>query len=361
MSKTKYYLDPDLVKRQQTAVEYVQQPCKDVLGIVTWGTRGSKDVCAPNKMHYGGNTTCLELKSKYFHPGLKFYLDAGGGMQPAGEAAAPFIGDILRGANHAVLIGFTHYHWDHVVGMPFTGFPFIDRTRVYVFGPKGKHIGPKEALEHGNFKKPFFPIPFQQIGYHFQFKNIRQTTTMVGLMHKDILGITWLSKINYQQKCNDPKATVTISQIHYLPAYRKRKTVPLRDCVKIFMNYTFHPDTTISYAFEMPTGEKFVFLTDHELQESVSASMLDHVRGANCLIVDCQYKIDEYKKMYTGWGHGCDEYVVTLCEKANVELNLITHHDPKRTDSGVDGVANQVAKQFAATQAAGDYGLLILN
>ena len=30
----------------------------------TWGAGGSKDVCSPNKMHYGGNTTCLELRSK---------------------------------------------------------------------------------------------------------------------------------------------------------------------------------------------------------------------------------------------------------------------------------------------------------
>ncbi len=361
MSSTKYLLDPDLVKRQQTAVEYVQTPCEDTLGVVTWGTRGSKDVCAPNKMHYGGNTTCWELRSKYFHPGLKFYIDAGGGMQPAGEAAGPFIGDILRGVDHAVIIGFTHYHWDHIVGLPFTGYPFIERTCLYIFGPKAGHIGPKEALAQGSLKKPFFPVPFQEIGHHFQFKNIKQATTAVGLLHKDVPGIEWMSRIAYNQKINNPDATIDIPRIHFSAEYRKRKTVLLRECVKVFMNNTFHPDPTITYKLEMPSGERFVFMTDHELQESVSQGLLQHIKGADCLIVDCQYKIDEYKTMYTGWGHGCDEYVVTLSKQSDIGLTLLHHHDPKRTDSGVDSVTNNVAKGFSNTMAAGDYGVIIMK
>lgn len=361
MSVCKYSIDSDLVKRHQTAVEYVQKPCEDVLGVVTWGTRGSKDVCSPNKMHYGGNTTCLELRSKHFHPNMKFYLDAGGGLQPAGESAGSFTSDILRGLDHAVVFGFTHYHWDHIVGLPFTSFPFINTTCLYVFGPKGKHIGPKQAVINGAFKKPFFPIPFQQIGSHFEFKNITQSTTQVGLLHKDVLGIRWLPKVRYSQLLADPKSTVSIQRIHSNLALRKKERVLLKDCVKIFMYYTFHPDTTITYAFEMPGKEKFVFLTDHELQESVSHDLLRHIQGADCLIVDCQYKIEEYRSMYTGWGHGCDEYVVTLANQANVGTTLLTHHDPKRTDSGIDVIANNVAKGFSNTLAAADYGLLQLN
>ncbi|MGK5093732.1 hypothetical protein WDW89_17185 [Deltaproteobacteria bacterium TL4] len=360
-SDNKYYLDPDLIKRQQTAIEYVQSPCKDTLGVVTWGTRGSKDVCAPNKMHYGGNTTCLELRSKHFHPDMKFYLDGGGGMQPAGEATGPFISNILRGSDHAVLIGFTHYHWDHIVGLPFTGFPFINQTCLYVFGPKGRNVGPKEAISTGSFRKPFFPIPFQQIGYHFQFKNIPQSTALVGLLHKDVLGIEWIPKVSYNQKSDKPKATVKIPRVHYKAIRREKFMVPLSECVKIFMYYTFHPDTTITYALEMPTGEKFVFLTDHELQESVSQDLLNHVKQADCLLIDCQYKIEEYKAMYTGWGHGCDEYVVTLCDLAKIKMALLCHHDPKRTDSGVDSMINNVASKFSNTVGAGDYGVLVMK
>ena len=357
----KYSLDPDLVKRQQIAIQYVQQPCTDKLGVVTWGTRGSKDVCAPNKMHYGGNTTCLELRSKYFHPGLKFFIDGGGGMQPAGEAAGPFVSNILRHLDHAVMIGFTHYHWDHIVGLPFTGFPFIEQTCLYAFGPKGQTIGPKEAISQGAFRKPFFPIPYQQIGYHFQFKNIPQPTTLVGVMHKDVLGIEWLPKVAYLQKGNHPDATVSIPRIHYKAEYREKTTVLFSECVKIFMYNTFHPDPTITYTILLPSGERFVFLTDHELQESASQDMVRHISGANALLVDCQYKIDEYKAMYTGWGHGCDEYVVTLSKLANIETVLLCHHDPKRSDSGVDSLTDGVAKHFPNTHAAGDYGVLTIN
>ena len=361
MSSVKYLLDPDLIKRQQMAVEYVQQPCEDKLGIVTWGTRGSKDVCAANKMHYGGNTSCWELKSQFFHPELKFYIDAGGGMQPAGEAAGPFIGDILRGSDHLVIIGFTHYHWDHIVGLPFVGYPFIERTCLYIFGPRAGRIGPKETLEQGSLRKPFFPVPFQEIGHHIQFKNVKQPTTTVGLLHQDVLGIEWMSKMVYHKKLNNPKATVDISRIHYSPEYRKKTTVSLQECTKIFMYYTFHPDPTITYCFELPTGDRFVLLTDHELQESVSKGVLQHIQGADCIIIDCQYKVEEYRNLYTGWGHGCDEYVVTLAKQANIGFSLLHHHDPKRTDSGVDILTNKVAKSYSNTMAAGDYGIVIIK
>lgn len=360
MATVKYFLDPDLVKRQKIAIEYVQSICSDSLGVVTWGTRGSKDVCAANKMHYGGNTTCLEIRSKYFHPAMKFYIDAGGGMQPAGEASASFIGDILRGIDHAVIIGFTHYHWDHVVGLPFTGYPFIERTCVYLFGPKENTIGPKEAIAQGSFKKPFFPVPFQQVGHHLQFKN-HPAVTQVGLIHKDVLGIEWISQINYLQKIQDKEATVSIPRIHFFPEYREKETVLLKECVKIFMLNTFHPDTTITYCIELPTGEKFVFLTDHELQESVSQNLLKHVKDASCLMIDCQYKYDEYKSMYTGWGHGCDKYASNLIKNADIGLSLICHHDPQRTDSGIDTIADSVAKVSPDTMAAGDYGLILIN
>ena len=361
MTSVQYLLNPDLVKRHQIATEYVQQPCQDKLGVVSWGTRGSKDVCAANKMHYGGNTSCWELRSQFFHPGLKFYIDAGGGMQPAGEAAGPFIGDVLRGLEHLVLIGFTHYHWDHIVGFPFVGFPFLEQTYLYVFGPAAGQFGPKEALEQGAFKKPFFPIAFQEIGHHFQFRGIPQPTTLVGLLHKDILGIEWMSKILYQRKSDDPNSTIEISHIQSSMEDEQKTTVLLKECTKIFMRYTFHTDPTITYCFELPTGERFTLLTDHELQESVSHGMLRHLEGTDCLIVDCQYKFDEYRAMYTGWGHGCDEYLIHLAQKANIGLALLHHHDPKRTDSGVDVVTENVAKKFPNTMAAGDYGLVIIK
>ena len=94
-------------------------------------------------MHYGGNTTCLELRSKHFHPNMKFYLDAGGGLQPAGESAGSFTSDILRELDHAVVFGFITPLI--ILSDSFTSFPFINTTAFMFLVLKG-HIGPKQAV-----------------------------------------------------------------------------------------------------------------------------------------------------------------------------------------------------------------------
>src|SRR2546423_1087527 len=70
-----------------------------------WGTRGSIATPGPDTVHFGGNTSCVEVTT---NNGSRFVLDCGTGARPLGAnwlATAP---KPIRGS---LLIG--HTHWDH--------------------------------------------------------------------------------------------------------------------------------------------------------------------------------------------------------------------------------------------------------
>ena len=73
-----------------------------------WGTRGSVPVSSPQMTRYGGDTTCIEVRSE---SGGRLILDAGTGIHALGDSM-----------DHEIptdcTICFSHAHWDHLQGLP---------------------------------------------------------------------------------------------------------------------------------------------------------------------------------------------------------------------------------------------------
>ncbi|TFG96145.1 MAG: phytochrome sensor protein, partial [Myxococcales bacterium] len=95
-----------------------------------WGTRGSIPKPGPTTLRYGGNTSCVEVRSA---DGTLVVIDSGSGIHALGL-------ELMRsgeGARHGhLLIG--HTHWDHVQGFPFFA-PFFVREGCWdVFAPGGR-------------------------------------------------------------------------------------------------------------------------------------------------------------------------------------------------------------------------------
>src|SRR5271169_4138703 len=75
-----------------------------------WGVRGSIPVAAYDFLGCGGNTTCVELRID----GSVLIIDAGTGIRKLGiELQREF------GAKLSVDLLLTHFHWDHIQGLPF--------------------------------------------------------------------------------------------------------------------------------------------------------------------------------------------------------------------------------------------------
>jgi len=74
-----------------------------------WGSRGSIPVSGKKYAKYGGDTTCLEIRTK---SNDIIIVDAGTGIRRLGN-------QMMKEGFTKFHLVFTHAHWDHVLGMPF--------------------------------------------------------------------------------------------------------------------------------------------------------------------------------------------------------------------------------------------------
>ena len=90
-----------------------------------WGVRGSYPAPFSTHMKVGGNTPCVEIRSG----NQLFILDAGTGIIPLGNAL------MRQNEIRTVTIILTHYHWDHIAGLPFFVPAFVPGWKINIYGP----------------------------------------------------------------------------------------------------------------------------------------------------------------------------------------------------------------------------------
>jgi len=101
-----------------------------------WGTRGSVAKPGPSTTRYGGNTSCVEVRSAR---GTLVVIDCGTG----GHALAQkLMAEGARGGH--ILI--SHTHWDHIQGIPFFEPLFAPGGEWDIYGPKGLRESLRDAL-----------------------------------------------------------------------------------------------------------------------------------------------------------------------------------------------------------------------
>jgi len=78
--------------------------------------------------------------------------------------------------------------------------------------------------------------------------------------------------------------------------------------------------------------------------------LTDFLRGVDMLIMDTQYKRNEYAE-HVGWGHGCLDDVVALAIQAEVKRLFLFHHDPDHDDATMDAMVAHAQKLVANQKA----------
>jgi phosphoribosyl 1,2-cyclic phosphodiesterase len=76
--------------------------------VTLWGTRGSLPSPGPDTVHYGGNTSCAEVRGSN---GALVLLDSGTEIVPLGATVEP--------ARTRLDLLLTHLHADHIQGLGF--------------------------------------------------------------------------------------------------------------------------------------------------------------------------------------------------------------------------------------------------
>lgn len=250
--------------------------------VTIWGCRGSLPTPGKNKLRYGGNTTCLEVR---LGDGTVIVIDAGTGIR--------LLGKKLMSDEHLreIFLILTHSHWDHLMGFPFFVPAYSKRFKINVRGgPIAKETIRKNLQQQ--MEAPYFPVPFSYMKAEFDFTH----------------GIPKVKQVG--------KAAVTPIALS-------------------------HPNG--GYGFKIEEGDQsFVFLTDNELEYQHEGGCqryeyLSFCRDADLLIHDAQYTDDEYQRFET-WGHSTYRQALDLAISAKVKRVGLFHHDPDRTDEDVDRI-----------------------
>jgi phosphoribosyl 1,2-cyclic phosphodiesterase len=116
-----------------------------------WGVRGSIPAPGPGTVRYGGNTSCVSLRTRQ---GRLIILDCGTGARNLGMSLLD--GPFGRGRGEASIL-LSHAHWDHIQGFPFFVPLYIPGNVFNVFGG-GKSSSMLEGILEGQMAPQYFPV-----------------------------------------------------------------------------------------------------------------------------------------------------------------------------------------------------------
>jgi phosphoribosyl 1,2-cyclic phosphodiesterase len=263
----------------------------DGLTFTFHGVRGSVAIDRADSARYGGSTICISARLSDDH---YLVLDAGTGLRdlqhhiPAGSV------------NHFTFL-VTHFHWDHLLGLPFFR-PLYQPGNAFTFYATPVEGSTVEAGIAGVMEPPLFPVPLHVALSDRTFRAASPDGWAVGPL------AIRSARLNHPQGVN---------------AYR-----------------IDHGDRRLVLATDVEAGDP---QSDEKL--------VSLARGADVLIHDAQYLPDEIET-YKGWGHSTWDQAVDIAERAGVERLVIISHDPERTDEGVDALQAAARERFPNTDAA---------
>lgn len=272
-----------------------------------WGVRGSIPSPGPRTVRYGGNTTCIEVRTD---DDTLIVIDGGTGIFPLAQS---LVASGKRPIEANIFI--THSHWDHIHGLPFFSPLFIKGSRVRLHGATDPDTG--KGVEHVmgvQLQNSYFPVSETQMDATIEYR------------------------------------TLTVGE-----------PVPVSDALvsNVVMS---HPVTDLGYRIDC-NGKSMFFSGDHEplfniypgdhpehavFQQHVEqrTSAIDElIHGVDVLVMDCSYTREEYPSK-VGWGHGTFDSALAIALRAGAKKLYCTHHEPTRSDDELEAVFAEVMARY---------------
>ena len=252
-----------------------------------------------NYEKYGGNTTCIQITTRKEDV---LFIDAGTGIRELGN-------HLLQTDKTHIHLLLTHFHWDHIQGLPYFKPAYRENVRIDVYGrpPAGWSL---QSCVESVLVPPHFPLSPAALKADIQYHPIQTDPFKIG------------------------ETLIT----------------------PVFLN---HPNGGVGYKI---SGEEksFVFLTDNELRFPHPARQdfrvyVDFVRKADLLIHDAEFMPDEYESR-KGWGHSSVDDAVRLAVEAEVGQLGLFHHNQDRTDQELDKLVRH-AQELAESSPVNCFGV----
>ena len=281
-----------------------------------WGVRGSIASPGPHTVRYGGNTTCIEIRTDNNE---LIILDAGTGIFPLSQtllAEMPITANVL----------ITHSHWDHIQGLPFFIPNFIPGNSLRLHGGfdpvSGKGI---EQVMSVQLQYSYFPVREEEMKGRIEYVTL------------------------------SPGEPVQVGSATVTPCLLNHPVVDFGyriDCngKSVFFTGDHEPP----YNIYDPQDEGYAAY--QSLVDEKNRAIVEAILGVDVLIADTSYTAEEYPAK-KGWGHGTFATSIELAQQAGVQVLFCTHHEPTRSDDALESAFAKALSQHGSPQQGLDIRL----
>jgi len=270
-----------------------------------WGVRGSIPTVDPATWRFGGNTPCLDFVAP---DGTQFILDCGTGLRMLGNRWASE--DSVRPSEAHIFV--THYHWDHIQGLPFFAPLYVEKNEFQFYSFRSKFLGPDSLRQvfETQMALPYFPVDFSAMSAKRKFRELEG-------------GETFLVGEN-----------------------------------KVTARHINHPQGCLGFRIETPAGT-IVYATDNEPGDpALDLSLRELAVGADIFVNDAQFTPSQLASTKKGWGHSSWKEGVNIAKEVGAKTLVLFHHDPDSADRTVDAILRDARDEFDSVFAASE-GMVI--
>ncbi|MHB1687518.1 MAG: MBL fold metallo-hydrolase [Ignavibacteriaceae bacterium] len=254
-----------------------------------WGTRGSIPVPGNKTIKFGGNTPCVELRTD---ANQIFIFDAGSGIRELGKQL------VQEDFKKDIKIFLSHYHWDHIQGIPFFLPLYKENNKIIFFGESDNEKSIENLLSD-QMNDNYFPVKINQVKSKIRFEKI----TTDNVFNYDGLEIKTM-RANHSSPTLVYKILCGNTSIVYMP-----------DNELFIENYNPQP----SFSEIKKLNENFIKFCS----------------GCDYLIHDTFYD-ESTLKQKKGWGHSSNIYLAYFSILAEVKNLVLFHYNPDYDDRKIE-------------------------
>jgi phosphoribosyl 1,2-cyclic phosphodiesterase len=260
--------------------------------------RYMRELPQERKGGFGGNTPCCEVISG----STSILLDGGSGLRRKGNELMRGPCGNGTGETHLFL---THFHWDHVIGIPFFMPLFVPGNIVHIYAVEPEAERTLRTL----FRKPNFPVPYESLGATIVYHAL------------------------------EPRKPFTLGNLSIAP-YRLD-----------------HPDPC--WGYRITDGARVLsYCVDTECTRSTRADLgtdLPLYQGVHTMVFDAQFTLIE-SIIKGNWGHAAGTMGIDIAMREGIGRVVFMHHDPAASDAAIAKARRETTRyvEYATRQLRKD-------